>query len=236
MLRQFRKGRRRLEELARRPIPAPVDMLNLITLRSGQTYKWYGLTVMPVLTAVGGRLQWLGYRTESIHGSPQADKLMIVRFPNHRRFLAMVANPYFALVNKIREAAVEYFELSFTYAHVRVGKLSDSDVLAGLHYNPSDPGLPHDAVARVFEEGPGRLVYASSEQSPIDLFGKRLKGSDPHPLTFKRLALIAYDEEGQARADLEARLASLGELAGELSVHLYRRGALEKELPWARAA
>ncbi len=209
-------------------------MLNLIHLRNERRYGWYGVALAPLLALVRARVLWLGRHEAALRGSPPAEKLMIIRYRSHRRFLAMVANPYYLLANLIRQSAVEAFELSFTYAHLEDGRLSDHDVIVGINYNPPGSELAHDAVASVLGAGPGRVVYASEETSPMDLLGGVLKPSDPNPLTYKRLALVAYDSADEAGRDLGDRMSDLESMVGQPSVHVYRRRPLKQELPWAR--
>jgi hypothetical protein len=55
---------------------------------------------MPLLKAAGAQVGWIGTHVESFLGESRADEPIVVRYPNQRRFLALVLNAYyFAIAN-----------------------------------------------------------------------------------------------------------------------------------------
>jgi uncharacterized protein (DUF1330 family) len=196
-------------ELARDDLPRPLDVLNLIELRDERSYARYGLAVAPALFAVGGRLRWMGRLVRPLLGDPFAERLMVVRYPSHRRFLAMTVNPYYALINRLRERGVENFEASFTEPYEEPGRLADHGVLLVAQFGP-DTELA--GLCGLVEPQAGPLVYAAREVASIDV----LRGSrptDPHPLSHPQIACFGASEE------LELDLPALD----GVTLALYRR-------------
>ena len=69
------------------------------------------------LKAVGAEVGWMGAHVKSFLGEPRAEELLVVRYPNQRRFFALALNPYYMLVaNPQRMKAVRKFEASFTHS------------------------------------------------------------------------------------------------------------------------
>jgi uncharacterized protein (DUF1330 family) len=181
--------------LARADLPRPLDVLNLIHLRDERSYARYGVAVTPVLSAVGGRLRWMGHHERTLLGEPQAERLMIVRYPSHRRFLAMTLNPYYVLINRLRERGVDTFEASFTYAESEPLELRSQRRLLIVHFAPP---TTLDRVRELLEPQAGPLVYASREVASAS-FLKGRRPTDPNPLTFPQIACFAA-EDGAAPA------------------------------------
>ena len=148
-------------ELARRDLPAPVDVVNLITPANFDRYRWYGLLVMPAMMAVGGRLLWMGRFEHSVSGEKQAEKLLIVRYPSHRRFLAMTLNPYYMAINILREAGVRRFEASFTHASHADPGLARRRNLVAVHFNSLPGSDALEAITDLFEDAGHELAYAT---------------------------------------------------------------------------
>jgi uncharacterized protein (DUF1330 family) len=211
---------RPLVELARRDLPGPVDVINLITPSRMQSYRWYGLLVMPALTLVGGQVLWMGRFERSVAGERQADKFFVVRYPSHRHFLAMTLNPYYLAINRFREAGVRRFEASFTHASHTDPELPRRRELVAVHFN-SRPG--EDALQSVVEAaGPvGELVYATRAVASLGFLDPPAD-TDPNPLTFGEVALFAPDGDLEAGA-LETLAARLDELTDGHSLQVYRR-------------
>lgn len=92
-----------------RPLPKPVDVINLIWIGRFSRYQLYGLMVAPTIYLIGGSIRWMSRLERELVGEPQAEKLLVVRYRSHRSFLAMTFNPYYLLANKLREAGVERF-------------------------------------------------------------------------------------------------------------------------------
>lgn len=211
----------------RADLPTPVDVLNLVHFKDEDAYKWYGVLAMPLLKAVGAQVGWMGTHVESFLGEPRAEELLVVRYPNQRRFLALALNPYYlAVANPQRLKAVRKFEASFTHSSDSLEALRRSQWALVVHFRES-PG----AVRQIVEATGGRQVYESAETSPISL----TKGAHPantNPLVFKRTAMFRFeDREGCEAAMDPGVLNQLREAAGPLSVQLYRRLPRKDALP-----
>jgi uncharacterized protein (DUF1330 family) len=87
-----------VKRLYRADLPVPVDVLNLIHFKDEEAYKWYGVVALPLLKAVGAEIGWMGTHVKSFLGEPRAEELLVVRYPNQRRFFALALNPYYMLV------------------------------------------------------------------------------------------------------------------------------------------
>lgn len=215
---------RPLLRLARRDLPGPLDVINLISTdpRRFESYRWYGLLVMPAMLAVGGRLKWMGRFERSVHGERQADKLLIVRYPSQRRFLAMTLNPYYLAINVLREAGVRRFEGQFTHASRSEDGLGRRKLLVAVHFR-SPAG--HDALGEVEEVvGPvaGDLVYATRAVAALDFLDPPAE-SDPNPLRYGELALFAPADGELSDVDLGPLGAELDAVTEDCSLQVYRR-------------
>ena len=208
---------RPLAALIRRDLGGPLDVINLISTARFDRYRWYGLLVWPALTAVGARVLWMARFERSVHGDQQADKLLIVRYPSHRHFLAMTLNPYYLAINRLREAGVRRFEASFTRpSHLEPG-LARRRELVGVHFRSPEG---RDALADVAAllEPAGELVYATRAVAGLDFLHPPID-TDPRPLTFGELALFAPTGDADL-GDLAARLA---DVTDGCSLQVYRR-------------
>jgi uncharacterized protein (DUF1330 family) len=215
---------RELARLARRELPAPVDVLNLI--RADETrferYRWYGLLVTPALLLAGGSVRWMGRHERALDGERQADRLLVVRYPSHRRFLAMTLNPYYLAVNRLRESGVRGFEASFTHATVCDPGLDRREVLLAVHFK-SAPG--EEALPRVREALGGRagpLVYASREIATFS-FLDPLLATDPNPLNLPEVAFFAPSRGELDGVVTPAFLRRLRTATTGLSLQVYQR-------------
>jgi uncharacterized protein (DUF1330 family) len=199
--------------LARQDVPAPVDVVNLITPSRFDRYRWYGLLVMPVMTLVGGRLLWMGRHERTIAGERQAEKFLIVRYPSHRRFMAMTLNPYYVAINRLREAGVSRFEASFTHASHVAPDLARRKLLVGVHFD----GPLEDVVAAM--DG-CELVYATRATASLGFLDPPAP-TDPNPMTFPGVALFAPPGDEVPALDLDG-----------CAVHVYRREPRSEYRPW----
>ena len=211
----------------RADLPTPIDVLNLIHFKDEEAYKWYGVSVMPLLSAVGAEVGWIGKHVESFVGDPRAEELLVVRYPTQRRFFALALNPYYLLVaNPQRLRGVRKFEASFTHSPDALDRLRRSKWVLVVHSHEAP-----DALRRIVEAAGGELVYRSVETSPIEI-SKREHPANTNPLVFKHTALFRF--EGQSSCE-EAMgpgvLSQLEEAAGELSIQLYRRVPKTEALP-----
>lgn len=213
---------RPLVSLIRRDLPGPLDVINLIHTERWSHYRWYALLVTPALLAVGGRPIWMGKRVDVVHGEPQADKFLIVRYPSHRRFLAMTLNPYYLTINLLRESGVRRFEASFTHASHTADDLGSARTLVAVHFTADDDaGL--DAVCELVEPVAGELVYATRSVAALGFLSPSIP-TDPQPLVLDRVALFAVprgsDPDLAALAEL---VPGLQDATDACAVQIYRR-------------
>jgi uncharacterized protein (DUF1330 family) len=211
---------RRVAQLARRDVPAPVDVINLIELTRFDRYQWYGLFVLPVMRAAGARVLWMARHQELVAGQQQCEKLLIVRYPSHRRFMAMTLNPYYVAINRLREAGVRRFEAAFTHASHSMPGLERQSRLLGVHFR----GEIGAVVAALAGSG-SELVYATSETAPIG-FMHPLRPTDPNPLTFKQFALFTLPE-----GDPRDAVGAVAAVADEFSMQVYARESASTYAP-----
>lgn len=221
--------------LARRDLPGPLDVINLITTARFERYRWYALLVAPALLAVGARVQWMGRFERSVHGERQADKLLIVRYPSHRRFLAMTLNPYYLAINLLREAGVRRFEAAFTQPSHSGDGLGRRRVLVALHFS-ADPG--EDAlreIAELMAPVAGELVYATRTVASLDFLEPPID-TDPRPLRHPQLALFAREDAEPSETELGALAPGLEAVAGDCALQVYRREPASAYRPSLRPA
>ncbi|MGB5504583.1 MAG: hypothetical protein WBM75_19475 [Polyangiales bacterium] len=218
-----------VKRLYRADLPVPVDVLNLIHFKDEEAYKWYGVLTLPLLKAVEAEVGWMGTHVTSFLGEPRAEELLVVRYPNQRRFFALALNPYYMLVaNPQRMKAVRKFEASFTHSPDSLDALRGSKWVLAVHFHEAS-----DAVQRIVESAGGELVYQSQETSPI-VISKRPHPANTNPLVFKRTALFRFeDQQGSEAAVQPDVLNQLREAVGDASVQLYRRVPRKNALPAA---
>jgi uncharacterized protein (DUF1330 family) len=219
-----------LARLAWQDLPAPVDVVNLIRAEEKrfESYRWYGLLVTPAMLLAGGKVRWAGRHERSLYGEPQADRLLVVRYPSHRRFLAMTLNPYYLVINLLRERGIEAFEASFTHAS-HEHELSRRRLMLAAHFDPPD-GDGESALGVVkdtLEGGGAELVYAAHETSPIPFSSDR-RPTDPNPLTYSQ---VAFFDAGDRPQVAPAALKRLERATGGLALQLYRREPLRQLMP-----
>ena len=207
-----------VKQLYRADLPVPVDVLNLIHFKDEEAYKWYGVLAMPLLKAVGAQVGWMGTHVESFLGEPRAEELLVIRYPNQRRFFALALNPYYiAVANPQRLKAVRRFEGSFTHSPNSLSALRRSKWVLAVHFHEAP-----EAIKNVVEATGGQLVYQSNETSPI-IITKRSHPANTNPLMFKRTCLFRFDDEQSCGAAIQSGvLDQLGEAAGEVSLQLYQ--------------
>jgi len=218
-----------VKRLYRADLPLPVDVLNLIHFKDEEAYKWYGALTLPLLKVVGAEVGWMGEHVESFVGEPRAEELLVVRYPNQRRFFALALNPYYiAVANPQRMKAVRKFEASFTHSPDSLDALSRCKWVLAVHAHEAS-----DAIRGIVESVGGQLVYQSQESSPI-VISKRSHPANTNPLVFKRTCLFRFEEQESCDFAIQSNvLTQLQEAAGEVSVQLYRRVPRSKALPAA---
>lgn len=211
-------------ELYRRELPSPLVVLNLIDFREREPYRWYGLFVYPAIRAVGGAVQWSGEWRHSLLGERQAEALLLVRYPNQRRFLLMVTNPYYAAINRFREKADAWFEASFTRPSGNAAQLARQRQLLVAHCD--DEGQAGRIAALLTNAG-AEQVYAVSEAAALGMF-KEYEPSDPHPLRKKRALFFA---PGSLGTELPVALRRELEQIPGVSLQFYCRQKRRDALP-----
>ncbi|MGB8223281.1 MAG: hypothetical protein WCF10_11905 [Polyangiales bacterium] len=220
---------RAVRQLYQADLPLPVDVLNLIQFKDEEAYKWYGVLAVPLLKAVGAEVGWMGAHRKAFLGEPRAEELLVVRYPNQRRFFALALNPYYiALANPQRLKAVRKFEASFTHSSDTLDALRGSKSVLVVHFHQAP-----EAIQRIVETAGGRLVYQSNETSPI-LITKRPHPANTNPLVFKCTSMFRFDDEQSCETAMQPGvLSQLQAAAGEVSVQLYRRVPRSEALPTA---
>ena len=215
----------------RADLPAPVDVLNLIHFKDEEAYKWYGVSVMPLLRAVGGKVGWMGRHVDSLIGEPRAEELIVVRYPNQRRFFGLALNPYYFLVaNPQRLKGVRKFEASFTHSPDSLDALRRCEWVMVLHLHGA-----LEAVRRIVQDAGGSLVYQSAETSPIKIT-KRDHPANTNPLVFKETAMFRFASLEDYRAAMTSEVsAAPRDAAGDLSAQLYQRVPRRDAVPAALA-
>ncbi len=226
---------RRVIDLARRDLPQPLDVINLITTGRFEAYKWYGVFVLPLMALVGGRLRWMGRHEQSLHGDVQAEKLLIVRYPSQRRFLAMTLNPYYLAINRLREAGVRRFEASFTHASHTAADLGSRRLLVAAHFDARNGEDALEAVERILAPVAGELVYATRAVASLG-FLEPPSPTDPNPLRFSQLALFAVPGDELPEAALAALVQELGAATGGFALQAYCRESQRAYRPSLRPA
>ena len=218
-----------VKRLYRADLPVPVDVLNLIHFKDEEAYKWYGVLTLPLLKAVGANVGWMGAHVTSFLGEPRAEELLVVRYPNQRRFFALALNPYYMLVaNPQRMKAVRKFEASFTHSPDSLDALSRCKWVLAVHHHKAP-----DAIQGIVESAGGQLAYHSNETSPI-VISKRSHPANTNPLVFKQTCLFRFEDQESCGAAMQLGvLKQLREAGGEASVQLYRRVPRKNALPAA---
>lgn len=215
---------RRLWDVVRTPVQRPTDVLNLIDYADRHYYRWYGAFVMPTIYGVGGSLRWGGHHRESIVGEPLADTLLVVRYPTHRHFIFMTVNPYYALINRLRERGVARFAAAFTRVVVADQNLNEERRLVGVHFTAPEPATVVDALASspALRAAGLELAYASAQFAAFD-FLRAPKPNDPNPLPFPATALFRCADVERLHAARPAVRGALEGLGFPVAAHLYER-------------
>lgn len=220
-----------VKRLYRADIPTPVDVLNLIHFKDREAYRWYGLLALPTLKAVGGRVGWFGDHVSSFVGEAQGEDLGVVRYPNQKRFFALVLNPYYATVaNPQRLKAVRRFNASFTHSPSALEALTRSGWVVAVHHRAGEGAVP--ALDKLFSSVSAKVVYHSEETSPIAI-AKKPHPANTNPLVYPGTVLVRFpSQEGAESAMTAGFLNQLKEITGDdVSVQLYRRQRREEALP-----
>lgn len=96
----------------------PVVMLNLLRFKDGGKagYEEYSRRIQPFLARVGGEVVYAGLGSTALVAEPgQAwDAVLIVRYPSRAAFSAMVADPEYQQITRLRSDALEEAVLQAT--------------------------------------------------------------------------------------------------------------------------
>jgi uncharacterized protein (DUF1330 family) len=222
-------------DLARQDLPAPLDVINLVHTERFASYRWYALLVYPAMTLVGARALWMGRLERSLHGEVQADKLLVVRYPSQRRFLAMTLNPYYLAINRLREAGVRRFQASFTHASHTAEGFGRRRLLVAVHFSspPGEDALP--AVTELLSPVAGELVYATRAVASLGFLDPPVP-TDPQPLALRQLALFAAPDGDLPEAELTALSGPLAAITDGVALQVYRREPASAYRPSFRRA
>lgn len=198
----------------RRDLPEPVHMLNFSWYANKRVYMVYGLLVRAFLQSVGATIRWAGYPTRVYRGPMQAEQLVLVEYPSHRRFVLMVLNPLYQLINVPRTIGRgENYELSATSAPEHDADLWRHEHVLAVHFNGEEDSLEGVKAAVPAE---ATFVYSSYEVSEVP-------GEDP--ATVKRNAFFAVDSPDVAdELVTDDLLESLATVCDGYRLHLYERG------------
>ena len=212
-------------EMYQRKLPQPLEVLNLIEYGDREQFLWYGLFVMPAIYSAGGNLQWAGEWQRALLGERQAEALLVVRYPNHRRFLLMVTNPYYALINLFRQNGEARFEASFTQPEGDPRELRRQRQLLVAHCRDTHEVA---AVEALLTAAGAEKVYAVSEVAAFDFFSE-YSPSDPNPLSLKHA--LFFRPGALAAGATEVLRRQLQECAPGLSLQIYHRQPRKAMLP-----
>ncbi len=218
--------------LYRQDVPGPVDVLNLLHFKNREAYAWYGVLVAPALRLVGGQVGWIGEHVAALDGESRAEELLVVRYPNHRRFLAMAMSPYYiAVANPVRLRGVRQFEASFTYSGKDFTELRKSEWVLVVHFNAADHLRGLQQLRAPLEAAGGTLVYESYETSPIHLT-KEPTRTGTNPLVFKGTAMFRFESETACRSAVTRDvIAKVQQACDAASLQLYHRRKPAELLP-----
>jgi len=98
------------KRLARNPQENPVVMLNLLKFKGAEgqaSYARYAKEAGQFVTAVGGKVLYLGKPDELLNGEERWDLLMLVQYPSRKAFIQMINNPDYLKTHQFREEGVE---------------------------------------------------------------------------------------------------------------------------------
>jgi uncharacterized protein (DUF1330 family) len=105
-------------ELMEAPDEVPVVMLNLLKFKekadgaggSGESeYNKYGLEVVQMVEARGGKVLWMGRADQILIGDPEEtwDAVALVQYPSRKDFIEMVSSPEYDSAHEHRESGLE---------------------------------------------------------------------------------------------------------------------------------
>lgn len=221
-------GMGRIKELLTLPSAEPMYVPNIISYADFKYYRWYALTILPILKLAGGNMEWSGHPVEMIHGEAQCQNLMVVRYPSHRHFIRMIANPYYAAINKLREKGVAKFEGAFSEGVTGHGKnLHGKRKLLVVHFNADEPKPMFEQAEAMLNKHGAEPLLSVSQYLALELM-PRPKPTDPNPLTYQRNMFFAIDDVSD---ELRAAITVLAADLGDCLVGVYKRSSEKALLP-----
>jgi uncharacterized protein (DUF1330 family) len=227
-----------VRNLKNRPLPAPIDALNLVDLSGEASYRWYGLLLSPLVLLLGGWPVWAGVHQRSLLGEKQADEIVIVRYPSHRTLLNIMNSPYYRLVNRLRERGVSYLRFSMTHRYAGEKRMERRGLYLVAHFNgKSDTGdEAFNEVKTILERGSVRLIYASREVVPLDIF-RSLEPTDLNPVEYRETAIFSMDDMASVVAQVDAKAQRALQAATDgISLQVYRGLGTLEAMPWVKAS
>jgi len=122
---QINPTKQQLIDLQNYPANTPVAMLNLVKYKaktdngneSGkEAYTRYSKNVLPLLTAAGGKVLYMGTVEQTVIGDAenQPDLILLVQYPNVQAFFSMIMSAEYLEISKDRKMALEYGGLMAT--------------------------------------------------------------------------------------------------------------------------
>lgn len=213
-----------LLDLYNRAPVEPMDALNLIEITNHDFYALYGVLVIPLLKVIGSELIVTLELKEAIHGGSKFNHCLVARYQSHRRFLGMIANPYYILINRAREAGVKYLELSFTESRAAapandLSLRSDEMLLLVRLKSASDW---QKVVVTIAQHGL-EVAYRSEKVMDLDIFAE-YKPTNPNPLEYPvTVFLRAKGQGGDLKAIARAWNAELEKHPFDYSLSLWEK-------------
>jgi len=205
--------------------PKPLHILNVITFRNKEDYKWYGFFVKPLVKLVGGSLVFTAKFNKSYSGKKLADEIFIVEYPSQKNFFLLALNPYYMLINDFREKGVKYFEASWTHAKdfKNYNDLKNYKYYFIIHFNSLNFQESLSYIRNIFSSCCLSLVYSSNETTYFS-FLKAFKANDPNPLSFKSTMIFGVNSEDECdRAIKELNLIERLNQVQSFNLGLYER-------------
>ncbi|MFN7954964.1 MAG: hypothetical protein U0610_24775 [bacterium] len=215
------------------PTFSPTDCPNFLTYADLAQYRWYARLLAPVLLATGGGPLFVGHRVATWRDQSPCETWMLVRYRNHRRMLAMIANPYYAFVNRFRERGTARLELAFTEPRDPKSGVETHRRVLAAHVCAADPTAFFDAIRNASGRAGLPVVYESVVRLDFE-FVVDPRPNDPNRLTYPVTAAVGGSDEATLRAFAEsANLAAALDRCERACVQLYRRGSTRELLGFA---
>lgn len=92
------------------PDDGPIVMLNLLKFKAdgGQAeYMKYSAAVLPMVTALGGKILFMGRSEFCLIGGANWDAIALVQYPSKKAFIQMTSSPEYQAIHHHRDAGLE---------------------------------------------------------------------------------------------------------------------------------